>query len=78
MQSVKIDSFFHGNVDGQSNTSNEKKPHRLTMITKKNCLRFPFNVPTGDQHIIINDIFYNVNYIINHKNGLYKTIFIMF
>lgn len=24
-------------------------------------------MPTGDQHIIINDIFYNVNYIINQN-----------
>lgn len=32
------------------------------------------NVPTGDQHIIINDIFYSVNYIIN-QNIVYHSVF---
>lgn len=55
-----------------ANAHREKKKRvaRVRWLQKNCSARIRFNVPTGDQHIIINDIFYNVNYIINHNPNM--------
>lgn len=48
-------------LDSEDESNQKNKLYRFKKI--------PQNVPTGDQHIIINDIFYTVNYIINQRCG---------
>lgn len=50
--------------------TNKRKKHTHTHTSRRIARKISQKVPTGDQHIIINDIFYNVNYIINQRCGM--------